>query len=237
MMQGNGCEEIGEREGQVALASAVLLVTKQLGAEQPSPGGVRGAPAARMEKQTSGKDDENERSPPVCTIPMNEATGSFHSPPNHPGRSNPRIRVPRVAASPCGKQEAKGWSGALCATRSCHANLQPFPRIKYPEGGGKKGGAAGAWKVMSTNRCWKQMLGRSSHTYRIILGAENSSVRNAGVPLFSKPQAADAFIAGVSRQRARRASPRPLAEAGRDGGKEASLTCGGREGGAGAEKG
>nr|XP_041575811.1 uncharacterized protein LOC115497630 isoform X2 [Taeniopygia guttata] len=74
MMQGNGCEEIGEREGQVALASAVLLVTKQLGAEQPSPGGVRGAPAARMEKQTSGKDDENERSPPVCTIPMNEAT-------------------------------------------------------------------------------------------------------------------------------------------------------------------
>lgn len=87
---------------------------------------------------------------------------------------------------------------------------------------------------MSANRCCKQMLGRSSHTYRIILGAENSSVRNAGVPPLLQ---ADAFIAGVSRQRPRRASPPLLGEAGGDAGKEAILTCGGREGGAGAEKG
>lgn len=57
----------------------------------------------------------------------------------------------------------------------CHANFQPFPRIKYL---GRRGGgeweAAGAWKVMNTNRCCKQMLDCSRHTYLIILGAENS---------------------------------------------------------------
>lgn len=81
------------------------------------------------------------------------------------------------------------------------------------------------------------MLGRSSHTYRIILGAENSSVRNAGVPPLLQAAGSGRFIAGVSRQRARRASPPPLGEAGGERGKEAILTCGGREGDAGAEKG
>ncbi|XP_064584582.1 collagen alpha-1(I) chain-like [Zonotrichia leucophrys gambelii] len=69
---------------------------------------------------------------------------------------------------------------------------------------------------MSTNRCCKQMLGRSSHTYRIILGAENSSVRNAGVPPLLQ---ADAFIAGVSRQRPCRASPPLLGERRGEGGE------------------
>lgn len=93
---------------------------------------------------------------------------------------------------------------------------------------------------MSTNRCCKQMLGRSSHTYRVIVGAENSSVRNAGVPLFSKPEAATTkrsfYRGGVATARVPRIASAPQGDRKRRR-KKAILTCGGREGGAGAEKG
>lgn len=74
----------------------------------------------------------------------------------------------------------------FCDTElSCKLPALPQNKISRGGGEGRGGGAAGAWKVMNINRCCKQMLECSQHTYLIILGTENSSWtvhENAGVP-------------------------------------------------------
>lgn len=110
-------------------------------------------------------------------MPMNEATGSFHTPLEHFGppfqKHSSDLSELVLLTSPLYRKQQARRMERDGATLSCHANFQPFPRIKYL--GGEAGGAAGAWKVMNINRCCKQMLECSRHTYLIILGTENSS--------------------------------------------------------------